>query len=193
MEKNFTDYLNMLKSCTERDTSKLVEFLIQTDMKHAPASSKYHLNVPGGLVQHSLNVAQFARTVNKELELELPLESVYISALLHDLCKTNYYITKQKWDAEYKEVTGKWRKMDYYAVDDNEPWGHGEKSVILALQYFELTKQEITAIRWHMGFSDPGTHFYYPTGDAFRKALAIHPLAKVIMIADQMAECYETK
>lgn len=175
-------------------SAQLLEWLdTKTDFKTAPASSKYHLNIPGGLLEHSLNVRYFAEKINEMLMLSLPQESLNIAALLHDLCKVQYYIVKQKWDAEHKEATGQWRKMDFYAVEDQAPWGHGEKSVILALRHIELTDEEITAIRWHMAFSDTGVHFSYPSGQAFRDATARHPLAKVIAMADQMAECFETK
>jgi putative nucleotidyltransferase with HDIG domain len=193
VNKNFELYLNRLEYCTKRDTTDLIKYIGSTDMIGAPASSKFHLNIMGGLVQHSINVDNFAIQIHDMLNLGLSLESIHIAALLHDICKVNTYVQTEKWDGEHKEKTGEWRKIPGYTVDDREPLGHGEKSVIVVSRYFKLTLEEEMAIRWHMGFSDPGTHFYYPTGDAFKKALAIHPLAKVIMIADQMAECYETK
>ena len=38
----------------------LMIMLEETDFYNSPASAKHHLNVPGGLVMHSLNVAKAA-------------------------------------------------------------------------------------------------------------------------------------
>ena len=40
----------------ERDTTKIIEYMEKTDYFKAPASTMFHLNENGGLVQHSLNV-----------------------------------------------------------------------------------------------------------------------------------------
>lgn len=60
----------------------------------APASTKFHLNVKGGLMQHSWNVCNTALMLREqmilmapELEEKLPVDSVIIAALLHDACK----------------------------------------------------------------------------------------------------------
>jgi len=48
-----------------------------------------------------------------------------------------------------------------FSYEDNFPVGHGEKSVIIALQCgFPLTREEIVAIRWHMEFDDKAWPFY---------------------------------
>ena len=69
-------------------------------------------------------------------------------------------------------------------VDDQLPYGHGEKSVYIISGFMRLTRDEAMAIRWHMGFSD--TDFKgggYSVGNAFDK----FPLAVLTNVADMMA------
>ena len=60
----------------------------------APASTKFHLNVEGGLMQHSWNVCTTALMLREqmiqmspEVAEHLPEDSVIIASLLHDTCK----------------------------------------------------------------------------------------------------------
>ena len=122
----------------------------------APASTKFHLNVRGGLMQHSWNVCCTALMLreqmiqmNPELAEKLPEDSVIIASLLHDVCKANIYkdaIVSRRNDQGY------WEKVPGYEVDYSSlPLGHGEKSVIMLLTLgLRLTRDEMLAIRWHM-------------------------------------------
>jgi 23S rRNA maturation-related 3'-5' exoribonuclease YhaM len=58
----------------------------------APASTKFHLNYEGGLLEHSMNVCDMALELRDlmfkkkdGLHNLLPKESVIIAALLHDV------------------------------------------------------------------------------------------------------------
>lgn len=42
-------------------------------------------------------------------------------------------------------------KVPYYAIEDQFPYGHGEKSVFLIERKMHLKIDEAMAIRWHMG------------------------------------------
>lgn len=192
MENNYDKIKQELRDTKRDGIDDLIWWLDSTDFKTAPASTKFHLNVEGGLAQHSLNVLKFARHINTITGANLIDSNIVISALLHDLCKVNYYIMGEEWDKEHKDKTNQWRKKQVYRVDDKLPLGHGEKSVIMAHRYIGLSDEEMMAIRWHMGFSDGGTQFSYPSGSPFRDSLNRCPLVKVIMMADQMAEMYET-
>ena len=136
---------------------KLLEWLNKSDFFMAPASSRFHLCVPGGLVIHSLNV--YHRLLNL-VEHEAANgfcpsgETVAVAALLHDLCKVNLYkkIRKSRKTGEYYP-NGKpvWEDYDSYECEDNLPYGHGEKSVYITSGFIRLTREEAMAIRWHMG------------------------------------------
>lgn len=122
----------------------------ETDFFTAPASTKHHLAYTGGLVEHSLNVF---RALHERVPLrectETNMETVAIVALLHDICKANYY--------HYEPIRrnpGPELEMPKYIVKDAFPFGHGEKSCFLIQRFMQLTDEEALAIRWHMGAYD---------------------------------------
>ena len=81
------------------------------------------------------------------------------------------------------------RKESYTAwgVDDKLPLGHGEKSLFLIGKFLQLTDPEAAAIRWHMLAFDPGIHFNYPSGYAFRAAADKYPLVPLLFAADYLS------
>ena len=157
----------------------------ETDFFSAPASTRFHGNYQGGLLEHSLHVLEFALTnlnwlMKYKPELEKIKESVVIAALFHDVCKVNQY----HWGEEkFTKVDGKWAKYQAYGFEDNLPMGHGEKSVYYVSKHIELTTSEILAIRWHMGYSEPGTALDGLTKYAYQAA-SQDPLVKIIHAAD---------
>lgn len=192
-EANLQLFQTEMKALNRSGVDDFLAYLLyETDFQTAPASTKYHLNVKGGLLLHSLNVLTFARLLNKELKLGLDDGHVVISSLLHDICKLKYYVLGKEWDKEWKDKTNQWRQKEVWKVEDELPLGHGEKSVIIANRFIDLSTEEMLAIRWHMAFSDAGVHFGYPSGAPFRQSMDKYPLVKVIAMADQMAELQES-
>ncbi len=183
--ENRTRFIDLFKSnITREGADKLLAFLEGSDFFAAPASTRYHGNYEGGLCQHSLNVYDalvdiLARPrVKDTYGISYPAESVAIAALLHDLCKVNFYKTSFR---NVKNEQGRWESVPYYTIEDNLPYGHGEKSVYIASGYMRLTRDEAFAIRYHMGFSgseDPGN---------VGKALEMFPLAWALCVADMEA------
>ena len=169
---------------TREGADKLLEFLQKSDFFTAPASTRYHGAYEGGLLQHSLNVYDclvdiLSRPRMKELYgVEYSDESIAIAALLHDICKVNFYKTSFR---NVKDENGKWVSAPYYTIEDNLPYGHGEKSVYIVSGFMRLTRDEAFAIRYHMGFSgteDPGN---------VGRALEMFPLAYATCCADMEA------
>lgn len=153
------------------------------DFFRAPASTRYHGAYEGGLCEHSLNVYDnlcdyLARKRVKDVyDFEYSAESVAIAALLHDLCKVNFYVESTR---NVKE-NGIWKTVPYYSIDDKLPYGHGEKSVYIASGYMRLTRDEAFAIRYHMGFSGP------EDVSTIGSALEMFPLAFALYVADMEA------
>lgn len=116
----------------------LMIVLEELDFYNCPASAKHHMNVPGGLVLHSLNVARAALELCENMPQFTGCDknAVLTAALLHDVCKAGKYI--QKPDGSYR-------------YEDTELLGHGEESVIRIQNWIHLTDKEILTIRWHMG------------------------------------------
>jgi hypothetical protein len=142
--------MEALKSTNRQGIEAVIDYLENSDYFTAPASTKYHSCYEGGLADHSLNVYNILQHKNKVYKLELPLETVAICGLLHDICKCNFYAKGTK---NVKE-NGVWIQKEIYEVKDDNPLGHGEKSVILLQDMIKLTTFELYAIRWHMGFTD---------------------------------------
>nr|WP_325304988.1 TraI domain-containing protein [uncultured Dysosmobacter sp.] len=150
------------KLVTRPGAEKLMAWLEEeTDFFTAPASTKHHLNHPGGLMEHSLNVmGNLNRITRRDLNLEdehseLPpqiAETVVILGLLHDVCKVNCYHleTKRRKNPE----TGRWEDYQGVVFRDPLPLGHGEKSLYLIQRHMDLLPEEALAIRWHMGAYD---------------------------------------
>lgn len=125
----------------------LVNFLKESNFFVSPASTMFHGNFEGGLAAHSYAVYdEFSSKVN-HYSLKVPEESRFIAGICHDLCKVNLYIPNVL-------KSGNISESKPYRVEDNFPVGHGEKSVILAQRYTQLTQQEAVLVRWHMGFND---------------------------------------
>lgn len=82
------------------------------------------------------------------------------------------------------EPTGAWHKEPFYKTKDRLPLGHGEKSVIILQSFIKLTRDEIVAIRWHMGSFDCAVKGGdYGMGNAFET----YPLAVMTHLADMEA------
>lgn len=192
VEENWNEFLTELKKVNRDGVDKLIKYLSKTDFKTAPASTAFHLNEKGGLILHSLHVLRFLREEVKSLEFDVTDETMIICGLLHDLCKANFYVEAEVWDKEWKDKTNQWRKKKVWQVADQIPLGHGEKSVIMANRFIQLTMSEMAAIRWHMTGFDPGIHFNYPSGFPYREAMDKYPLCKFLAISDQKAELYES-
>lgn len=158
----------------------MLEFLKKSDFFVAPASTKYHSAFEGGLCSHSLFVYQrLCELLRNEKILKIDQESIAICGLLHDVCKINYYKTEMK----NVKINGEWQQQPYYLVDDQLPYGHGEKSVYIINGFLKLTREEAVAINWHMGWSDVRSNNGNLIGSAYNK----FPLATFLHVADVLA------
>ena len=146
-------YVDLLRSTKRENIENLIKWIDESDFKYAPASTQYHSSYRGGLLQHSLNVYDVMRNDFSHLIkfYEIPEESVILTALLHDICKVYCYEVSMR---NVKNEEGQWIQVPYYTWNEQLPWGHGAKSVIL-IQYYgvHLNNVEISMIINHMGFT----------------------------------------
>jgi len=185
-------FIELLRGTARDGIESTIQHLDELGFFEAPASSRFHLNQPGGLVDHSLNVCKVAMglrdmmiTMDSSLSERLPIESVVIASLLHDACKADIYKPAIK---KQKNKLGVWVPVQSYDVDySNFPLGHGEKSVIMLLRAgLKLTDDEIMAIRWHMHAWD--LPFQSPEIKSnLQMAREICPLSVVVQTADGLA------
>ena len=182
-------FLEIYTGNIKRDgADKLLEFLEKSDFFTAPASTRFHGAYEGGLLRHSLNVYECLTAylererVKEQYKLNVSDETAAVVALLHDLCKVNFYTISYR--NSKNEKTGQWEKMPYYSINDTLPYGHGEKSVYMISGFMRLSREEAMAIRWHMGFS--GIEDKNTIGAALEK----YPLAFALSVADMEASYF---
>lgn len=156
LERNKQRFLELFRANVHREGSEdFLAWLEKSDFFEAPASTKFHSNVAGGLCFHTLNVFdRFTRNLamqyGENWQDTVSLESATIMSLLHDVCKVDCY----KMELKNVKVDGEWVKQPYYAYDEALPYGHGEKSVYIISSFFKLSREEAMAINWHMGGFD---------------------------------------
>ena len=115
-------------------SAKIIASLEKIGYFTAPASMRHHLNRPGGLIEHSINVT------DNTLGLGVFKErmSAFRFGMLHDLVKC-YNYRKSKTGSGYS-----FHQLHYP--------GHGVASALIAAELgIHLTDEERCAIVWHMG------------------------------------------
>jgi hypothetical protein len=182
-----TRFLTLLKSTERGGIDDLILYLANnTDFFEAPASSNNHGAYKGGLVEHSLEVYDNLLKIVSAFNLKYDLNSLILVALLHDLCKVNFYKADTRNVQDFNPTTCNdkgWSRVPYFSIDDKMPLGHGEKSAIIAQQYIKLTIEEIMTIRWHMGGFDDAARAY-GGGLALTSAMDKYPLVVALHMAD---------
>jgi hypothetical protein len=182
-EETMQVFRNYFAHINRPGAADLLQWMGANGFFEAPASKRHHGAKPGGLAEHSINVFRRLLHLNageekRQQSPQYDIETLAICGLLHDLCKIDAY---RQVEREGKQE---------YEITRNFPAGHGEKSVILILQFMHLTKEEILAIRWHMGQYD----FYakgggYDLDNAFRQC----KLAVMLHLADMMATHFDER
>ena len=199
LQANKEEFQALARKYIKRDgLEKLLAWLEQTDFYSAPASTKFHLSVEGGLCQHSLNVFYaMVELCKKHWEKEgkeddifngesldaegaFNMENIAIVALFHDICKANCYVK----DWKNVKVNGKWEQQEYWKWEEQFIYGHGSKSVYIIQQYMRLYIDEAQAIRFHMGGRED------PLSQMFERQYAeVYEKSKFAVML-YLADCY---
>lgn len=188
IENNYNKYIELLKSVKRDGIEDLIKWLDTSDLKTAPASTKYHCAYEGGLVQHSLNVhKKLVDLLHLEYEDNAPYsdDTIILVSLLHDVSKVNYYEIQLR---NVKE-NGTWVQREVYQVKDSSTrfiyGSHAQNSVYMLNTFIKLSYQESLAILHHMGGIDYTDNTITAKGvaEAFEKS----PLALLLHQADQQA------
>lgn len=192
IEQLKSSFKEALMKTRRKGMDKVVAELESLGFFTAPASTRFHLNIEGGLLLHSYNVCEMALMLREQvcqkdpsLIPSLPIDSIVIASLLHDTCKSNIY---KKCIRREMDSQGLWHDVESYEVDNSDlPVGHGEKSVIMLLRMgLELTDDEIMAIRWHMAPWDLAFQSYEQKMN-LNSARDRSPLCSLIALADGIA------
>lgn len=129
LESNKEEFLAVFNRLINREgRDELLEWLLSSDLFIAPASTRFHGDYEGGLVEHLLNVYRCLKArVDADEACDASDETVAIVALFHDLCKVNFY----KKGTKNVKVDGVWTTKEVYEIDEKFPCGdHADKSII---------------------------------------------------------------
>lgn len=164
--------INLLKSTERTNIDRLIEWLEnKSDFFTAPASTKYHLHCKGGLARHSLNVYDRLKAKVDSGLLSLKDDTIIITALLHDVCKANFYAVQKR----NRKIDGQWQEVEEWGIDEKLPIGHGDKSCYIVQNFLRISPEEYAMIRFHMGReSESYSDYFSKAAAAFPGVAAIH-------------------
>ena len=176
MSNNRTEIIELLRSTNRPGIDNVIAWLDKEPSFYEASGARiHHDNVKGGLAYHTLKVYHLAKadwdSRDAAFKAKYPLESVIISALLHDVCKKDVYYIDADGNPTWNE--------------ENHRKGHGLRSVHLLEEHgLELTQDERMAIWWHMGAGNEMSQPDYPE----EYAIAMQdPFCQLIHNADYMA------
>ena len=179
--ENREKFMELMRKTERAGVEDMLKWLDTTDFYSAPASTRYHGSYPGGLVQHTLNVAYELKQLVDFYDIKIPKDSILICALGHDFCKINTYKETIVNVPPQRTKSGKWEQQQGYKKDEYLKLGHGAKSLSTLQDFITLKDYEKEAIYWHMGAFDLGQ---YNNINDLSKTFEENPLAFLLHIAD---------
>jgi len=158
MENSVLQRYNALRAIVverKEQFDKLIQFMEnETAWLTAPASTRYHLCKEGGLLEHTVNVAETMLKIKAAIAPEITDESCVIVALLHDLGKTGMPGNPQYLINEPSEKQKKYGYKPDYPYRFNSELTYLSvpvRSIYLAMKHISLTEEEVQAIVYHDG------------------------------------------
>lgn len=176
----------LLLSTGRKGISYLVADMVKSGFFEAPASGSYHLCKEGGLAEHSLNVYKHIINLAGALQVNVPIDSLIIVSLLHDIGKNGDYgkanyvpnivrsKTKNKETGEYDLIQS--TAKPYETNKELAYIPHEVRSIAIAERFIQLTEEEEHAIYYHNG---KYTHIGYDLKET--------PLQMILHFADLWA------
>ena len=134
-----------------KDFDAFVKMLeAETSWLTSPASTRFHLNHEGGLLEHSVGVAENLLKFRAALAPEISEEACVIVGLFHDVGKIGmpgkprYIKNDNEWEIRNRDMT--------YKVNPNEvAMGLAARSIYIITKYIPLSDIEAQAILYHDG------------------------------------------
>ena len=169
LEQKKETCLALLRSTKRPNIENLITHITKMGYFEAPGSEKHH-RFKGGLLSHSLETYDEAMLLREKKIAEgfslesMPIESVIIAALMHDLCKADVL------------------RFNHRVVDViRHSKGHSARSIRqIGYSGFRLTTDEKVAILWHMG----GKRLLEDEQER-EEFFRTHPLCDIILKADR--------
>lgn len=141
---------SLLMSTNRPGTDKLLEHMEENGFYTASCSGKHHLNIRGGLAEHSLNVFENADKLYKMLNANIDAASIVIVSLLHDLGKMGDFGKPNYIENILK--SGKVSEAEPFKTNPELLYiPHEVRSIEIAERFIKLTEEEAHAIYYHNG------------------------------------------
>jgi len=139
-----------LKKTQRAGIPDLIDYMEEGGFYTAPCSGAHHLAKEGGLLEHSLNVLDLARKLNRAWGEPVNDISLVIVCLLHDLGKMGDH-GKPNYVPNYLK-DGTLSKAKPYVTNPDLPYiPHEARSYTIAERFIVLSEQEEIAILYHNG------------------------------------------
>lgn len=150
METNKDRIEALLRSTGRAGVEELLETMEAKGFYTAPCSSKYHLAVPGGLAEHSLNVYHIMMQLAASVEAQISNEEIIITSILHDLGKCGDH--NKPLYVENILKSGKQSEAEPYKTNPElQSMEHEIRSLNIIERCIELSEDEEMAILYHNG------------------------------------------
>ena len=192
-----TNFAKFREHCTNtgnrsKNVLELVDFL-GTQLALCPASTRYHMCEPGGLVKHSLNVLENAVRLRRAFKWQINDSSLILSALFHDIGKiglvseengekklVDFYVDAEKWKQERYGT----RYEVNQDINSSRLYMETPQRSVYIMQQFGITlsREEYLAILLNDGWVVDANREY---------CLKVPPLVTVIQTADYVSTCQE--
>ena len=161
LQSNWEKYSSLLKRLSDDNLNKLLDDLGER-LIMCPASPRLdqYGAVPGGLIDHALQVTSTMRTLNSAIELDLSTASVIKIGLLHEIGKvgdlTKRYFVEQD-SSWHREKLGQMFKFN----ESLNKMSVSHRTLWLLQQYgIILSNDEWLAIQLAAGFHFEENRFY---------------------------------
>lgn len=174
IEERYREILNRVNK-RKKEVEEFAAFLEEkTAWLKSPASTRFHLNRKGGLLEHSVHVAEILFRLRETLAPDIHEESCTLVGLFHDAGKAGlpgkpYYLPNDnEWEIQKRGIT-------YKVNPELVKVGIPQRSLLLISKLVPLNQEEVQAILYHDGL-------YVPEGE--KVAHREEPLTLLLHWAD---------
>lgn len=137
------------------DVDAVLTDLEESGFYEAWASTTFHCNYEGGLLEHTLNVIDYALKLREAFGSQVDKSSVVLCALWHDRGKASDYYVDNLLKSGNRSGS-KPKKINPNMMIKN----HALRSLNMASKFFDLTESEKVCIMCHDGFFENANREY---------------------------------
>ena len=150
IEERYLAITEIIKNGNDPRTDDFIKFIKyledNTEWINSPASTKYHGSYTGGLIEHSVSVAEVCIKLKKLFAPEVSIQSAAFCGLVHDVGKIGLYIQR---DPTPKQIEYGYPGSICFMDSVLDCSHHEYRSLKMIGEYVKLTGDEYEAIQYH--------------------------------------------